>query len=217
LQKIFGIIFIQGYNINMAAKTTLKIPKFQFREPRRNLPNKSSRKNAERDFTIKFARSYVSRIELLHHGTIRTAVEFAREIPINGFGIADFVAVHWNPKMLQSESQILNSVDFCRIASPIIRAFELKISNWRKAIMQAIRYKYFADAAIVVLHVNKFKIASEYLNTFRTINVGLWTFDPEKNQINALYTPKPSTPLEPKYKPKTIGLVAKASKSQHFA
>lgn len=200
----------------MATSKTLFIPKLKFYEPRRNLPLKTSRVHTERNFTLKFARAYVSQIEFFHHGTTRTEVDFSREIPINGLGIADFVAVFWDPRKLKGKNQASNSSDFFKLASPIIRAFELKISNWRKALMQAFRYRYFADAAIVVLQMEKLKVAANYLNTFKTINVGLWGFDPKNNQITQLYTPRPSAQLEPKYKVRAIELVAKASKVQHF-
>jgi hypothetical protein len=81
--------------------------------------------------------------------------------------------------------------------------------------MQANRYRYFADAAIVVLPMTKLKIAEIYLDTFKTINVGLWGFDPEKNQIIALYTPRPGTSLTPKHKIQVIQLLARASRFLH--
>ena len=200
----------------MTTSTLISIPKLKFHEPRRNLPNKSSLVRTELNFTLKFARAYISQIELLHHGTTRTEVDFAREIPINGYGIADFVAVFWDPHRLNKNNDISNSLDFYKSASPIIRAFELKISNWRKALMQAYSYRYFADASIVVLPIKKIQVAADYLTTFRKINVGLWGFNHQNNHITQLYTPRPITPFEPGYKLRAIELVAKASKSRHF-
>lgn len=196
--------------------TKLKIPKFQFWEPRKNLLNNASRKNMERDFTIAFARAYISQIKSLHRRTARTQIDFAREVPMNGLGIADFVVVSWNPNKLIDENPVSNVIDFSKTALPVIRAFELKISNWRRALMQAHRYKYFADVSIVVLPHDKMKIASSYLATFKSVKVGLWSFDPRNNRIITLYTPRPAKPLAPQYKPRAIELVSKASKSQHI-
>ncbi len=194
----------------------LKIPKSQFREPRKNLLNKASLRNMERDFTIAFARAYISQIKSLHRRTARTQMDFAREAPMNGLGIADFVVVSWNPNKLIDENPVSNATDFSRIALPVIRAFELKLSNWRRALMQAHRYRYFADVSIVVLPKNKIKIASSYLATFKSVKVGLWFFDPRYNRIITLYTPQPAKPLAPQYKPRAIELVSNASKSQHI-
>jgi hypothetical protein len=102
-----------------------------------------------------------------------------------------------------------------KIDSSVIRAFELKISDWRRAMMQAHRYRYFANSSIVVLHSDKLKNAFEYIDTFKKIHVGLWAFNPKNNKIITCYTPRPRKPLEPKYKPLAIELVAKASKSLH--
>ena len=194
--------------------SSLKIPKLNGWNPRKNLPVKISRKNKERDFTLSFARAYIPNIRSLHPKTQKTAVKYAREIPINGCGIADFVAVYWNKKN-GIKNNPLSDIDISQIDLPVIRAFELKISDWQRAMMQAHRYRYFANSSIVVLHSDKLKNAVEYLDTFKKINVGLWAFNPISNKIITCYTPRPRNPLEPKYKPLAMELVARASKFQH--
>jgi hypothetical protein len=194
--------------------SSLKIPKSNCWNPRKNLPAKISLKNKERDFTISFARAYIPKIKSLHSKTQKTAVKYAREIPINGCGIADFVAVYWNKKNGNKNSP-LSGIDISQIDSPVIRAFELKISDWQRAMMQAHRYRYFANSSIVVLHSDKLKNALEYLDTFKKINVGLWAFNPKSKKIITCYTPRPRNPLEPKYKPVAIELVVRASKFLH--
>lgn len=194
--------------------SSLKIPKSNCWNPRKNLPGKISRKNKERDFTLSFARAYIPNIKSLHPKTQKIAVKYAREIPINGCGIADFVAVYWNKKNGIKNSP-LSDIDISQVDSPVIRAFELKISDWQRAMMQAHRYRYFANSSIVVLHSDKLKNAVQYLDTFKKINVGLWAFNPISNKIITCYTPRPRNPLEPKYKPLAMELVARASKFQH--
>jgi len=194
--------------------SSLKIPKLTIWNPRKNLPSKISRKNKERDFTLSFARAYIPNIKSLHPRTKKTDVKYAREIPINGCGIADFVAVYWNQKNGNKNSP-LSDIDISQIDSPVIRAFELKISDWQRAMMQAHRYRYFANSSIVVLHSAKLKNALEYVDTFKKINVGLWAFNPKSNKIITCYTPRPRNPLEPKYKPMAIELVVRASKFLH--
>ena len=210
LQSSNDIMFVMETIVNTP------IPKYKFREPRGNLSNKSSRKNTERDFTISFARSYIFQLESLHHGTTHSEVHFSREIPINGYGIADFVALYFDPQKISSNSQSLNIFDFINTTKPIIRAFELKISNWRKALIQAHRYRYFADVSIVVLPYEKLSVASQFIDTFKAIKVGLWGFSKNTSQIKPLFTPRPSTPLEPKYKPRAVQLIAKATKFRQF-
>ncbi len=199
----------------MKCVAAISVPRFKFSEPRHNLPRRISRVNGERDFTLKFARAYIAQLKRLHHGTRRTSIDFAREIPVNGFGIADFVAVCWNPRRFRKRAPI-DVTEFTKVASPAVRAFELKMSDWRKALIQAHRYRYFADVATVVLPIKKLRIASKYIATFKSINVGLWGFDPKTNHIRMLFTPRPGPPLEPRFKSAAIDLVAKASKALRF-
>ena len=189
--------------------SSLKIPKLNGWNPRKNLPAKISRKNKERDFTLSFARAYIPNIKSIHPKLQKAVVTYAREIPINGYGIADFVAVYCNKTNDNSLSLV------SKIESSVIRAFELKISDWRRAMMQAHRYRYFANSSIVVLHSDKLKNALEYVDTFKKINVGLWAFNPNNNKITTCYTPRPRKPLEPKYKPLAMESVTRASKSLH--
>jgi len=215
-KKTLESVPVNAINKNMETPTTLKIPKLEFREPRRNLPRRTSRKNTERNFTINFARAYASRIDSLHQGTTRTEAFFSREIPVNGFGIADFIAIFFDPQKFKDNKHISNAADFSQITKPVIRAFEVKISNWRKALMQAYRYRYFADVSIVVLPSEKLKTAARYVNTFKAIKVGLWGFSDNTSQVIPLFTPRPTKPLEPRHKPHVIQMIAKASRFQQL-
>ncbi len=94
-----------------------------------------------------------------------------------------------------------------------MRAFEFKISNWRKALMQASRYKFFANVSIVVLPIEKCCSPLKYLNTFKKVSVGLWGFDKNANRIVAYFTPKPNKPIDSKYQIQALELVASVSKS----
>lgn len=193
----------------MKLASAIKIPKLNSWNPRKNLPAKIAKKNKERNFTLNFARAYIPNIQSLHPKTRKTFVKYAREIPINGCGIADFVAIYSDKTNGKSKNRL------SQIDSSIIRAFELKISDWRRAMMQAHRYRYFANSSIVVLHSDMLKNALKYLDTFKKINVGLWAFNPKTDKIITCYTPRPRNPLEPKHKPLALELVTKASKALH--
>jgi hypothetical protein len=191
-----------------------RIPKVKFYEPRKNLPGKTSAlENAESRFAIRFAHTYLNHFDSLHRKTTKTSIACAREIQINGFGIADFVAIAWNAARLEEKSSKYDSKFFITSVKPTMRAFEFKLSNWRKALMQASRYKFFANVSIVVLPIEKCGPPLKYLNTFKQVHVGLWGFDKNTNRIVTYYTPKPNKPIDSKYQILALELVASASKS----
>lgn len=105
------------------------------------------------------------------------SLEMAREMYVHGLGIADIVSIFISPRKI------------------VLHAFEMKIKDWRKAIAQAYRYKYYADAAYVVLPPDEASRAKQSLTVFRAINVGLWAFDKEKNTIKKIYNPKKDNPI----------------------
>lgn len=204
-------------------KTLIKtrIPIVKFYEPRKNLPGKTSiPENDESRFAITFARTYLNHFESLHHKTTKTSIACAREIQINGFGIADFVVIAWDATRLpvcrrgrEEKTSKFDSELFLTSARPIMRAFEFKLSNWRRALMQASRYKFFANVSIVVLPIEKCGLPLKYLNTFKKVHVGLWGFDENSNRIVTHFTPKPNKPIDSRYQLLAVKLVASASKS----
>lgn len=198
----------------METITKSRIPKTSFFEPRKNLPGKASEpENDESRFTSRFANSYLQQFKNLHHKTTKTSIACAMEIPINGFGIADLVTVAWENNDAEASETKYSSDDFVTRARPTVRAFEFKLSNWRRALMQAIRYKYFANVSIVVLPVEKCEAPLKYIDTFRKIRIGLWGFDPDLNRIVTFYTPKPNKPLDIKYQFQALRIAASAAKS----
>lgn len=198
----------------MDAANKIQIPKLKFYEPRRNLPGKAGHLiNAESIFTVKVTQTYLERFKLLHHRSNKTSLVCAREIPINGFGISDLVTVAWDESRLKDSTILYNSEWFINFAKPTIRAFEFKLSNWRRALMQASRYRFFANVSIVVLPIEKCLSPLKYLNTFKKIRVGLWGFDSESNRIITYYTPKPSRPFIRQYHITAVQLVQAATKA----
>jgi hypothetical protein len=72
-------------------------------------------------------------------------------------------------------------------------AFELKLRDWRKGIVQAYRYRYFCDRSIVVLPRDVADRASKRLELFASLDVGLWSFDPDTDVIAKYFTPYQGT------------------------
>lgn len=52
-------------------------------------------------------------------------------------------------------------------------AIEAKVSDWRKGLKQALRYKNFADRSYLALYESHIKSAKNNLSVFKTLNVGL--------------------------------------------
>jgi hypothetical protein len=193
----------------MNTSSSNRIAKLRFREPCRNLPHHKNGKGEEWLFSYRFAQTYLAecRPHLSNSKKNRTAV--AREIPANGYGIADLIAVNWQSIR---NAQRLSPEDFERRGRPTIRAFELKLNNWRQALMQANRYRFFAHIPIVVLPASN-KAALKYIETFRLLRVGLWSFDIDQKRITRHYTPRSQKPLDSRQKTRAIRLVAKATKA----
>jgi len=74
-------------------------------------------------------------------------------------------------------------------------AFEAKLSDWRKALNQAYRYRYYADVSIVILPVQAARSAIENRDLFQQMGVGLWTFNPGSGAICPRIAVKTPTPL----------------------
>lgn len=60
-----------------------------------------------------------------------------------------------------------------------IWAFELKLSNWKRALFQALQYKAFANYSVVVFPLAKEKLIKENLDPFQKLNIGVLLFNPE--------------------------------------
>lgn len=73
-----------------------------------------------------------------------------RELPITGFGIADF-RLRGAQHPARQEGPDLSTRCASRTQKATVLAFEMKLRDWRKALTQALRYRYFANAALVVL------------------------------------------------------------------
>lgn len=65
---------------------------------------------------------------------------------------------------------------------PIIAfAFEMKLSNWKRALAQAFRYRAFAEVSFVVLDNKYIGRALKQIDRFQIANIGLLSVDLEGN------------------------------------
>jgi hypothetical protein len=181
-----------GYNKSMENKGVplLNVPRLASRHPQWNLPTMTGRSSAEGRFVYAFARAYAREQGTLHRGSLRKALKLAREVRVNGYGIADLVGVVWDDRL---------NVEPSADAPVTLRAFEVKIGRWRQAMLQAHRYRFYAHVAYVVVPQHEIRSVLPFLETFRKIHVGLWGYDAYTDRIKPVYSPRPCAPLRPKH------------------
>jgi len=182
-------------------ETIVNIPRFIKNNPRKNLPNYTSRKLGESNFLLSFARHFLS-----ENNKSRPANVLAfREIPANGYGIVDFLVMSFK-KQKQT-----NKIYY---RPHTIYSFEIKLKDWRKALSQAYRYKYFSHYSIVVLPDKRINSSTIPIDTFKSLNIGLWGYDKENKTIIKYFTPKKSKPLHSIASEKITNQIMKKFKSQ---
>lgn len=77
------------------------------------------------------------------------------------FGVPDLLAVHARAAQAKGRKVV-----------PSI-AFEMKLSDWRRGLIQAFRYRSFATMSFVVLDNSHTKAAVANVDRFRRANIGL--------------------------------------------
>ncbi len=167
----------------------LKHPVVNFRHYAKN-------RHYEDEFAESFSIYYKNRFHQVHPRTSIQSALFVRELPVAGNGIADLVVFGWT----KNDIDITVSPEKLIKEKTIIRAFEFKLADWRRGLMQTHRYKYFSDASILVVPISKIKAALFNLNTFKTLRIGLWGYDMQRKTIRKAYTPRPKNQSVEKYK-----------------
>ena len=69
-------------------------------------------------------------------------------------------------------------------------AVEAKISNWKRGLYQAYRYKQYADYSYLALHNHYLNRAIRHLDLFRTLNIGLLGVDEIKDEVFIVHKPQ---------------------------
>lgn len=89
-----------------------------------------------------------------------------------------------------------------------IWAFELKLSNWKRAMFQALQYKAFANYSVVVFPLEKEKVLHENLQAFVEFNIGVLLYDAKTGNNKWLKHPRKEKPIS---KWQTMFMLAKTS------
>jgi predicted transcriptional regulator len=76
-------------------------------------------------------------------------------------------------------------------------AIEAKLKNWKRALEQAYRYKWFSSKSYVMLPANNMKPALDNIELFKKYEVGLASLSTETG-IEIHYKPKSTAPYSPK-------------------
>ena len=161
-----------------------RILRFRDRNPRRNLPESVATKRREANFVGAFGRALMEENQRCYAGN---------GIEVNGYGIPDLVWVSWRKRPDRDEGMGLE-VRRENAPPPRLRltAFEMKLRDWRSGLVQAYRYSYFADRAVLVLPTPLAKQLAEDLSRFKNAGIGLWGFDAASGVITRLSTPRSS-------------------------
>ncbi|NLF08625.1 MAG: hypothetical protein GX594_11710 [Pirellulaceae bacterium] len=129
------------------------------------MPKEIRRRRGEANFLGAFLRLILS--------SQPQPILFGRNFPVSGCGVADLLLCQV-PKGVVPDGQ---ANQFC------LMAFEMKLNDWRKALHQAYRYKYYADHSIVVLPEKTSIRAVQSRDIFEALGVELWTLDATKKKI----------------------------------
>lgn len=90
---------------------------------------------------------------------------------------------------LTNRGSVLLTRDY---ALPRLRfvAIEFKLSDWRRAMSQAIRHQSFADKTLVVMPANRARSLREAASAFRAYGVGSAVFDPGSCRLTYVVRPR---------------------------
>ncbi len=172
-----------------------KLSRISKNYPRQNLPYSKSSKRIESLFVHAFVNNFNT--ELLIKNYNKKYI-LAKELDLNGYGIADLVLWEYSIKNCHNESRLIRT---------ILTTFEVKIKDWRKAIIQAYRYKYYSNRAIVIIPIEYSAKAVINKKLFSDFNIGLWIFDKKNKQTNKIFTPRAHKPINREAKEKAIDIL----------
>lgn len=162
----------------MQIQKTILLSQFQ---PQNNLPKYNIYSSNELKLFNSFVKKLKSEIKFKNviHYTLGS------ELNLNGYGIADLALLeYWPVKKKKMISQ-----------KKILTVFELKIKDWRKALKQAYRYKYYSHKSIVVMPDHNADRAILNLDIFRALGVGLWVYNNKNNSLRKIYSPRIQRPF----------------------
>jgi hypothetical protein len=178
--------------------------------PRKNLPSALNKKRGESNFTVAFARAYTEEISRRHNLKDLFCI---REVPVTGFGIADFMCVAPRKPIVRTDLPDRTLTDL-RV---IVRSFEMKLTGWQRGFAQACRYRFFSHSVFLVLPPSEANLAKKQMELFRQTGVGLISFEVDTRKIKRLFSPKDSEPRSARAYEHALGKLSISSCFRRFA
>jgi hypothetical protein len=74
------------------------------------------------------------------------------DFALQGYGIPDLITFAWSTQQNQTPALLLEVLRQ-KLQRQQLTAFELKLRDWRKGLVQAYRYRYFCDSQSLSLQV----------------------------------------------------------------
>lgn len=93
-----------------------------------------------------------------------------------------------------SDDRISLAREYEKVAKNSI-AIEAKLKNWKRALKQAYRYKWFSELSYVCLPSSNIGPAKTHIEEFKKLEVGLVSYD-DDNKFDFIYTPPPAQPFD---------------------
>ena len=115
------------------------------------------------------------------------------------FGIPDLVAAV--PSRSKRNARSCRSI-----------AFEMKLSDWRRGLAQAFRYRAFATIAVLVVDDSRSGPAVANLDRFKRANIGLVGLNPD-GYFNTYLWPEREDPFNPDLQSALCGIVNRSAPS----
>ena len=189
----------------MPVAKTHRVVHFRCHNTRRNLPPASALKRGESNFLARFERIYLE--SELRAARRKHRFAAGREFALDGFGRADILFMAWTHERPTEDFTAMALKSWLKLT-----AIEAKMKDWRKGLMQAARYRFFANRSLLVLPPASARVAAGYITTFRDLNVGLWEFDPSTDRIRKHFTPRSRRPLNLKAREKAVHAIKRGLK-----
>lgn len=98
------------------------------------------------------------------------------------FGVPDLVVAHIKLSKAKERVRVQKTM-----------AFEMKLHNWKRALVQAFRYQAFATMSFVVLDDAYIQRATKHLEKFQIANIGLLSIN-KQGVVISHYFPRPNEP-----------------------
>jgi hypothetical protein len=83
------------------------------------------------------------------------------------------------------------------VFSPTLWAFELKLSDWKRALFQTVQAKSYAHYAMAIFPIEHVEHIRSIVGRFSQMRVGVGVFDMKTRQLQIIAKPQKESPWSP--------------------